>query len=121
MINNPNSHSPFAHLINKVRNKHLNNTPNTPVNSRAEFTRAEAALKAARDKLEKETRREGHPVAGLFANSHFIERSSGERWVQEARNEFLAREEENFQHVAHALENLAPASPAENKKCPGKL
>jgi hypothetical protein len=51
----------------------------------AAVERAEAALEAARIQARKAARREGTSTRGLFENSRYILRASGEKWVDEAR------------------------------------
>jgi hypothetical protein len=53
----------------------------------AAFERAEAQLEAARAQARAAARREGRSVSGLFGESNFIRRSTGERWADTARNE----------------------------------
>jgi hypothetical protein len=113
--NNFNPNSPFAHLAGRIRGQKTNSTPNnsfaTKSNPRVEFERAEAQLKIARENMVAATRAAGKSTEGLFKDSRFILRTSGEKWVYQAEEAFLEREQRNYEYVAIAIEKLGPHIP----------
>jgi len=85
--------------------------------------RAEAALAAARALAKSAARREGVAVRGLFEDSRFILRETGERWTDQARREgertmadIFTRsvdmdatdENSRFRHLAKRLKQIQP-------------
>jgi hypothetical protein len=54
---------------------------------RAELAAAEQALVKARENMRNTAERHGLATAGIFSESQFIWRSTGERWRDEARRE----------------------------------
>jgi hypothetical protein len=69
----------------------------------AAVERAETALEAARIQARKAARREGTNTRGLFENSRYILRASGEKWVDEARG---AGERAGYEMACKHLELL---------------
>jgi hypothetical protein len=86
-------------------------------------SRAEAALTAARALARSAAKREGVAVRGLFEDSTFILRASGEKWADTARREGekamiaifsrsvdteAADETSPFHHLARRLKKISP-------------
>jgi hypothetical protein len=81
----------------------------------AAVDRAEAQLEAARSAARAAAKREGKSVSGLFEDSKYILRASGERWADAAREEGVETgcdlvvrglrmsEDPPFQHIAKRL------------------
>jgi hypothetical protein len=69
---------------------------------RERLSRAEVELESARNAMRKAADAGGIARAGLFAGTRFIERTSGERWANEARAE---GRREGHEWLATALEN----------------
>jgi hypothetical protein len=83
-------------------------------------TRAEESLAAARALARSAAKREGVAVRGLFEDSRFILRATGERWTEQAREEGVKAgcdlvvrglrmdEDPPFQHLAKRLKQIRP-------------
>jgi hypothetical protein len=71
---------------------------------------AEAALSAARAAARSAAKRESHSVRGLFEDSKFILRASGEKWTDQARDDGW-KAGVNF--LADSLESLRNPDPAD--------
>jgi hypothetical protein len=68
---------------------------------------AEAGLRNARDQYEAEVERQGKPTRGIFSDTFFVRRSSSDRWLAEAENEFNRRKAQDLKEMKANLAKLA--------------
>jgi hypothetical protein len=76
--------------------------------ARVAVERAEQALEGARAQVRAAARREGVKISGLFSESQFIQRATGERWRDEALEQGKAERDALYRRVAEAVTNPDP-------------